>query len=132
VTRQQRGDQRQQGVQVCRQIDIHVGQDLGVAFGPDGPQGPAAARLVHVDRPHLGQLTGQLGGDRPGGIGTAVAGDGDLGTEREAVTQIADQAPDARREITFLIANRHHDVHLQNFHGPEDRRLRCAAAEARL
>ena len=53
---QQRGHQRQQGVQVCRQIDIHIGEDLGVALRPDGPQGPAASRQLHVDGPHLGQL----------------------------------------------------------------------------
>jgi hypothetical protein len=54
VPGQQRRHQRQQGVQVRRQIDIHVREHLGVALRPDGPQRPAAARQVHVDGPHLG------------------------------------------------------------------------------
>ena len=39
--------------------------------------------------------------------------DHDPGGEREAVTQEADQAPDARREIMLLIAHWNHNVHLQ-------------------
>ena len=54
------------------------------------------------------------------------------GGEREAVTQEADQAPDARREIMFLIAHWNHDVHLQNSHGNENRRSSSAPAEATL
>ena len=132
VPGQQRGHQRQQGVQVCRQIDIHVGQDLGVALRPDGPQSPAASRQLHVDGPHLGQLTSQAGGNRPGGIGAAVIGDRDPGVKRKAFTQIADQAPNARCQIAFLIADRHHYVHLQNSHGTQDRRPLSAVPEARL
>ena len=132
VPGQQRGHQRQQGVQVCRQIDIHIGEDLGVALRPDGPQGPAASRQLHVDGPHLGQLASQPGGDRPGGIGAAVIGDRDPGGKRKAFTQIADQTTNARCEIAFLIANRHHYVHLQNSHGTQDRRPRFAEPEATL
>ena len=85
VPGQQRGDQRQQGVQVCRQIDIHVGEDLGLALRPDGPQGPAASRQLHPDGPHLRQLAGQLARDRPGGVGAAVVRDGDPGGEGKAL-----------------------------------------------
>ena len=132
VPGQQRRDQREQGVQVCRQIDIHVGEDVGLALRPDGPQRPATSRQFHVDGAHLGQLAGQPVGDRPGGVGAAVIRDGDPGAKREALTQVGDQPPHARREITLLITNRHHNVHMGNSHGNEDRRPRSVAAEANL
>jgi hypothetical protein len=54
------------------------------------------------------------------------------GGEGEALAQVAGQPPDARREITLLIANGHHYVNLENTHGCEDGRPRSVAAEARL
>ena len=120
VPGQQRGDEREQGVQVCRQIDIHIGEDLGLALRPDGAQRPAAPGQREVDGPDLGQLAGQPVRDGPGGIGAAVVGDRDPRGERETLAQETDQAPDARREITLLIANRHHYVNLENSHDSED------------
>ena len=132
VPGQQRGDEREQGVQVCRQIDIHIGEDLGLVLRPDGAQRPAAPGQRQVDGPDLGQFAGQPVRDGPGGIGAAVVGDRDPGGEREALAQEADQPPDARREITLLIANRHHYVNLENSHSSEDGRPRSVAAEATL
>ena len=118
-------------VQVRRQIDIHVGEDLGVALRPDGAQRPAGPAL-HVHRPHLAELAGQPGGNRPRGVAAAVVRDRDPGGEREAVTEEADQAPDARREIMLLIAHRNHNVHLQNSHDNENRPSSSAPPEATL
>src|SRR6185437_5825190 len=132
VPGQQRGDQRQQGVQVCRQIDIHVGEDLGLALRPDGPQRPAASRQLHPDGPDLRQLPSQLAGDLPGGVRAAVVRDGDPGAEGEALAQVAGQPAHARREITLLIPNRDNDIYLQNCHAMEDRRSRFVTAEATL
>ena len=77
------------------------------------PRPGSSIRTARTSR----QLAGQLVGDRPGGVGAAVVRDGDPGAEGEALAQVAGQPPHARREITFLIPNRNHDVHLQNCHG---------------
>jgi hypothetical protein len=125
-------DQRQQRVQVRRQIDIHVREDLGVTLRPDRPQRPPPSRLIHAYRPHLIEVAGQPVGDGAGAVGAAVVHDGDPRGKRETLPQMADQPPHARREITFLITHRNHNVHLQNSHGHEHRRPCSAAAEAIL
>ena len=42
-------DQRQQGLEVGGEVDVHVGDHGGVAGAPHLPQGPAPALLVEVD-----------------------------------------------------------------------------------
>ena len=56
VAGDQRGHQRQQGVEVGGQVDVHVGEDRGVGGGPHGPQGPAAPLLLQPEGPDLRDL----------------------------------------------------------------------------
>ncbi len=142
VPGQQRRHQRKQGVQVGRQVNVHVGEDVRHTDGPDGPQRPAAARLLQVDGADLDELTAQGLGDRPGPVGAAVVGDGDPGGERESLAQVGAEPPDAGREIPLLVAYRHDDLHLGALaavqdtvikrHGLENRRRGCAATGRRL
>ena len=132
VAGQQRRDQRQQRVQIRRQIDIHVREDLGVTLRPDRPQRPPPSRLFHAYGPHLIEVARQPVGDGPGAVRAAVVRDGDPRGKREALPQIADQPPHARREITFLVTHRNHNVHLHNSHSHENRRPCSAVAEAIL
>ena len=80
-----------------------------------------------LPRPVVDRLGGRLGP-----VGAPVVRDGDPGAKREALTQVGDQPPHARREITLLITNRYNNVHMGNSHGNEDRRPRSVAAEATL
>ena len=50
----------------------------------------------------------------------------------KVVTQVTNEAPNARPEIAFLVANGHHNVHLQNFHATENRQPYSGAAEMKL
>jgi hypothetical protein len=106
----QRRDQRQQRVEICRQVNVHVREHVRGALGPDLLQRPAPARLLDPDHPDPGQLGGQQVADLPGGVGTAVVGDADLGPERERRVQERPEASNIRAEVVFLIANGYDDL----------------------
>src|SRR5207253_7250720 len=74
-------DQREQGVEVGREVDVHVGDHGGVTRQPGVGQGPAATLLVEVDGPDAGQLGFQPAGYRPGVVGACVVRDRDSGGE---------------------------------------------------
>ena len=95
VSRQQRGHQRQQRVQVGGQVHVHVGQDLGVAGRPDRAQRPAAPGLFHMNGGDAGQFPAQRRRDRPGPVGAAVIGNSDPRGERELLAQVGAEPPDA-------------------------------------
>jgi hypothetical protein len=119
VPGQQRRDQREQCAEVRRQVDIHAGQDVGVAAGPDGPQRAAAAGLGQPGRADPGEDTGQRAGRGPGPVGAAVVGNRDTGGEGEPGVQESVQPAHARSEIAFLVHDRDDDLDLR----------RCPAAD---
>ncbi len=49
VAGDQRGDEGEEGLEPGREVDVHVGEDVGVAARPDPAQGPAAALLGEAD-----------------------------------------------------------------------------------
>jgi hypothetical protein len=110
VARQQGRDQRQQRHQAGGQVDVHVGDHVGVAGRPDLPQGPAPARLGQVDGPHVRVPLGQPLGQQPGGVGAGVVGDGDPEGEREAGRQVGVETPDAGLQDLLLVVDRDHDL----------------------
>ncbi len=55
VAAEQGGDQRQQGVQISRQVDVHVRQYGGIGFQPGGAERPAPALLAQVQCADLGE-----------------------------------------------------------------------------
>jgi hypothetical protein len=110
VARHQGRDQRQQRLQAGRQVDVHVGDHVGVAGLPDLPEGPAAALLGQVDGAHLSEPLGQSPGQQPGAVAAGVVGDGDAEGEREAVRQVAVEAPDAGLQDVLLVVDGDHDL----------------------
>ena len=115
VAGEQRRDQREQGVQVCRQIDIHIGEHVRVVRQPDGSQCPAAAWLLQPDGANQVELARQGERDGPGPVGTAVVGDGDPRSERKAGPEVRLDPAHARAEVTFLVAYRDDNLHLGRF-----------------
>jgi hypothetical protein len=110
VTGEQRCDQRQQRVQVGGQVDVHVGEHVGGALGPDLLQRTAATGLLEPDDPHAGQLDGQQRADLVGGVRASVVGDADLGREREGGVQELTQPPDIRTEVVLLVLDGYDDL----------------------
>ena len=119
VPRHQRCDQRQQRVQVRRQVYVHVGHDVGVAARPDRAQRPAAPGPPDMGGADQREFLRQVQGLSPGAVGAAIVGDSDARSKREAVITIGAQPPDGRPEVTFLVADRDHDLYLRL---PGDRR----------
>ena len=54
MARHQGGDQRQQRLQAGGQVDVHVGDHVGVAGPPDLAEGPAAALVGQMDGANAG------------------------------------------------------------------------------
>ena len=102
----QRRDQRQQRGQVGGQVDVHVGEDVGVAGRPDlrsARPRPFCARCTASD---LGDPGGQAAGDRPGRVGARVVGDGDPERVGEVRAQVRVEAQDAALEVVLLVVDR--------------------------
>ena len=154
MPRDQRGDQRQQRVQVGGQVHVHVGDHVGARGQPHRGQRTATALLLQPDVPDAGQLAAQPGCHQRGGIGAGVVGDGDQELVGKAALQMCVQPSHAGRQICFLVEDRDRHVQgqpirvglgvrwvllCQRRHGanPEWRRLRilvaslCAAWEPR-
>ncbi len=110
VARQERRHQRQQRVEPGRQVDVHVGDDGGVAGHPGGPQRPTAALFIQVDGPDTGDSSSQAGGDLPRAVGAGVVGDGDGRVERERRVEEPAQAQDARFELGLFVVDRDDDL----------------------
>jgi len=110
VARQQGCDQRQQRLQAGGQVDVHVGDHVGVAGAPDLAHGPAPALLGDVDGPDVREPLGQPLGQQPGGVGAGVVGDGDPEREREVGRQVAVEAHDAGLQYPLLVVDRNDDL----------------------
>jgi hypothetical protein len=110
VARQQRRHEGEEGAEVGGQVDVHVGDDGGVAGAPGGPQGAPAALLLQAAGGDAGERVGQLAGHRAGGVGGGVVDHGDAPGEGEALVEVAVQAADAGRQHVGLVVHGHHDV----------------------
>ena len=77
VAADQRRDQRHQRVEVGRQVDVHVDEDLGVRVGPHPLERAAAALLGQVHDADGVVAVRQPPGDDGGAVGAGVVGDGD-------------------------------------------------------
>ena len=110
MTGDERSDEREQGVETGGEIDVHVGEDVGLRRRPDGGQGPAAALLVEVDHPDVGEPGGQPGRDLEGRIRAAVVGDRDPGGEGERRGEVVVEAFDAPGQGACLVVDGHGDV----------------------
>ena len=112
VPRHERGHEGQQRGEVRAEINVHVGEDRGVARGPHVVQGPAAALGVEVHGAHPGKAALEGAGDVPGAVGAGVVGDGDPEGEGKLRAQIGVQASHARFEFAFLVVDGDHDLDL--------------------
>jgi hypothetical protein len=88
LAREQRSHQRQQGVQVSRQVDVHVGHHVGVADRPGGTQRASAALLVEMDHADSGELGRQSNRDAERGVRAGTVGDRDARGERKAIREM--------------------------------------------
>jgi hypothetical protein len=109
VAADQRGDQRQQGVEVGRQVDVHVDEDVAVGPAPRLLERTTTTLLGEVLDPDLRVLVAQPARDDRGAIGGGVVGDRDP----EAPGQVLEggQHPvHRRRELGLLVVHRDHHV----------------------
>ena len=112
VSRQQRGDERQQPAQVGREVGVHVTDHAGPARRPGGAQRAAAALAVEPQVVDARELVVQPRRDRGRRVGGRVVGDHDPPRERELGRQVAMQTADAALERRLLVQDRDHDVDL--------------------
>ena len=110
VARDERGHQRQEGVEPGRQVDVEIGDHRGVAGRPRGPQRPTPPLLVEVDGAHPREGVGQRHGLVPGAIGAGVVGDGDAGGQGELPVHEVVQGPDTRLDLRDLVVDGNDDV----------------------
>ena len=110
VARDQRCHQREQRGEIGGQVDVHVGQHLGVGVIPHRVQGAAATLLLQSAHPHLVELVGQPRRDRRRGIDTGVVGDGDPERERKLLGQVPVQPAHRIGKGRLLVVDRHHNV----------------------
>ena len=106
----QRGHQREQGVEVGGQVDVHVREHRRVRRRPHRAQRPPATLLVEVDDGDLGELVGQRVGDGERRVGTRVVGDRDPERVGQRVREVPVQAPDARAQVALLVEHGDDDV----------------------
>ena len=121
VPRDQRGDQRQEGGEIGRQVHVAVGQHLRVGRRPRRPQRPAAALLRHPQRLDLGELGGEAGGDRGRGVDARVVGDRDPERVGELGGQVRVEATDRRLQVGLLVVDGHDHVEDRTRAGPDHR-----------
>ena len=111
VAGDQRGDQRQQRVEVGREVDVHVGQDIGVgaratpatARGRDPSARAGPMRTWGSCRDMRRAITG-------GVVGAGVVRDGDAVGVREVVAQVLVEAADGGLELRLLVVDGDDDV----------------------
>ena len=95
-------DQREEGREVGGEIDVHVGEDGGVARRPDVVERAPTSLLVEADADDAVELRLERAGDRPGAVGAGVVGDRDPGRERKRL-EVLVQPPDRRLELRLLV-----------------------------
>jgi hypothetical protein len=110
VPAHERRDQGEQPGEVGREVDVHVGEDAGVARLPHLPERPAAALALEPHRADPRELLLEPTGERPGAVGAGVVGDRDPRGEREGGLEERVQAADARLEVDLLVVHGDDDV----------------------
>jgi hypothetical protein len=105
VTRDERRDERQQRVEIGRQIDVHVREYRCVRRRPDRVQRPAAALLLQPDIRHLVERRGQLGRHFGSGVGRGVVRDRDPEGVREVPAEERLQPSHARRQVQLFVVD---------------------------
>ncbi len=121
VAGDQRGDQREERVEIGGEVDVHIGEDRGVGGRPHRPQGPARAPSPPAVRTAPGQLGGERGGHGRGGVGAGVVGDGDAEGVREGPREMAVESDHAAVEVLLLVVNGDDDVEHGDGGGRGDR-----------
>ena len=129
VAGNQRGDEGQQRVEVGGEVDIHVGDDLGVALLPRGAEREPPPLAVEVQCPDTRKRRTQLLGDGPRAVGAGVVHHRDAPGEREVVGQVAVEPAHVAGHHVGLVVHRHDDVDLGGAPGGRPHRLgdRCRA-----
>ena len=110
VTAEQRRDERQQRSEVGREVDVHVGEHLGVGVEPDLVQRAATPLLVEVDNLDVLELVAETPGDRQRPVRGGVVRDRDPEGVREGLGEVVVEPPDARLEVVLLVEHGDDDV----------------------
>jgi hypothetical protein len=110
VARDERRDERQQCGQVGRQVDVEVGEHVGVRVQPRAVQRPAAPLRGQVQDAHARELRGQPVRDVEGAVGRGVVGDGHPRRVREGLVQEGPHGPHGALEARGLVVYRDHEV----------------------
>ncbi len=106
----ERGEQREEGVEVGGQVDVHVREHVRVGGGPGLPQGAATALLGQGHHAHARKLRRQLR-SRPGrAVGARVVGDRHGAAERQTRGRVPVQPAHGRPEVAHLVVDRDDDV----------------------
>ena len=106
----ERRDQRQQAIQVGREIDVHIGDDRRATPEPRLSDGPASTLLFKAHGADTVQLERQPLGDHPRRIGARVVHDGDPRLKRKLVVEVSPQPANTPLEVAFLVVDRDRDV----------------------
>ena len=110
MARHEGRDEREERVEIGRQVDVHVGENGRSARRPRGAQRPPAALGVEMQRLHLIEFVGEPARDAPRVVGACVVGDGDEPAEREASGEIFVEPAHRRLEVGFLVVDGQHDL----------------------
>jgi hypothetical protein len=92
-------------VKIGREIDVHVGDGVGIARAPSGAQREAASLVLQVHRAQLGELHREQACHSKRAVGTGVVRDCDLEREIEVAFQVRVQCADARGEHALLVVD---------------------------
>ena len=110
VTGHERSHEWQEGAEVGREVDVHVGDDPRVARQPRAPERQTASLAVEVDGPHTGHPGGEGSGRRPRLVRRGVVDDRDPPRQREALAEVEVEPGDAGLQHVGLVVDRDDDV----------------------
>ena len=110
VTGHDRRDERQEALEVRGEVDVHVGDDVGVARPPRLAERPAASLFLEAHVPDRFVACGEASTDDRRVVGARVVGDRHRERERELPQQVAEQHADVLRERRRLVVARDDDL----------------------
>ena len=110
VTRQQGRHEGEERCEIGREVDVHVGEDIGVRGAPHLAECATSALEIEMHGAHTGETVGQSAGDRPRAVGARVVGDGDARGVRDVAREEGVEPFDAGREVLLLVVDRNDDV----------------------
>ena len=113
MTGQQRRDQREQGGQRGREIDVHVGDDRRLAGRPCRAERVAPPLAGQVHGRHAAHGRGQLVRHLVGVVRAGVVDHGDERAEGERFVEERAQGGDALGQLCRLVVDRHDDLDIQ-------------------